>query len=648
MTTTLINKTLVFLLVFTSVSASAQEKIFDLNVNARLNGYEEYLRQSENVSRAADTLSLPFFDDFSEPFSRIRHYYSDVYPNADLWDGNTVYINNHMAINPISQGVATFDGLDERGQAYSFGFSVPAVADSLTSNCLRMSGVQDTAYLSFYYQAQGLGNAPEQDNPLVVEFKDTSEVWTQVWDVEGYNLDDFDFRQAVIPIAGEEYLFDGFQFRFVNYASLSGNVDHWHVDYIKVDEQTDTAVYDLAFLGQNFLTPQNGQQVTSASLLKEYHSMPWEHYLVDTAAHMADSGFVALRNNFNDDFSVNQLYLRVRDKAGNLLFQNAPSSPKVLAGLICGSLYNECNNDSIDLIRSSLEGYNFFEDPPSISSDSTYFLVESVILNGQDNVPENDKTAFVQEFYNYYAYDDGTAEQAYGLGELETVGRVAVKYDIKMEDDIRAIQLYLNPVAFDLSNEPVRLAIWTGAETPGDTLWRSPELNLNYTEHINYFYHYFIDRPLRKILANEIIWVGWIQQPATNQKFSIGMDRRTDNSDKVFYNLGGTWQQSSIPGSLMIRPVFGEEYDWVGVENGNPLEDLLVYPNPTNGQVFIQEKFAGQLAQANIQVFDMSGRTVHQQVGYQNALDLQSVQQGIYLLRIETDSGLFTQRLILQ
>ena len=647
MTTTLINKTLVFLLVFTSVSAFAQEKIFDLNVNARLNGYEEYLRQSENVSRAADTLSLPFFDDFSESFSRIRTL-GDDYPDPNLWDGNTVYINNHMAINPISQGVATFDGLDERGQAYSFGFSVPAVADSLTSNCLRMSGVQDTAYLSFYYQAQGLGNAPEQDNPLVVEFKDTSQVWTQVWDVEGYNLDDFDFRRAIIPVAGDEYLFDGFQFRFLNYASLSGNVDHWHVDYVKLDVEADTTIDDVAFLAQTSIDYQGNTLNATSSVLKEYNNMPWVHFKTDPSEFLGDTTYFALRNNRTLNSPDGDYTPKVFDHEGNLLHVGDTASPNVFPSIICGNEPNNCAETIGGVEDNHYVSLNY--DLPTnieISSDSMFFEIVHEINGLNDDVTKNDRISHQQLFYNYYAYDDGTAEQAYGLGELETVGRVAVKYDIKDNDVLQAIQLYLNPVAFDLSDEPVQLAVWSGGETPDDTLWTSQSITLNYTNAINYFYHYFLDRDIQ-VNDNSTIFIGWIQQPATNQKFSIGMDRRTDNSDKVFYNLGGTWQQSSIPGSLMIRPVFGEEYDWVGVENVNPLEDLLVYPNPSNGQVSIQEKFVGQLAQANIQVFDMSGRTIHQQVGCQNALDLQSVQQGVYLLRIETDGGLFTQRLILQ
>lgn len=155
----LTNRLLLLFLLLVGVSGvQAQERLYDLTVNHRLSDYEKYMRSDRYASRAAgDTLDLPFFDDFSEPFSRLRNL-GDDYPNPDRWIGNTVYINNHMAINPISQGVATFDGLDEMGRAYGFGFSLPSDADSLTSKPIRLSGTlpDSSVVLSFYYQAQEL------------------------------------------------------------------------------------------------------------------------------------------------------------------------------------------------------------------------------------------------------------------------------------------------------------------------------------------------------------------------------------------------------------------------------------------------------------------------------------------------------------
>jgi hypothetical protein len=47
------------------------------------------------------------------------------------------------------------------------------------------------------------------------------------------------FSRYFLPISAAEFLMDGFRFRFRNYATLSGNADHWHVDYVIVDDNID-------------------------------------------------------------------------------------------------------------------------------------------------------------------------------------------------------------------------------------------------------------------------------------------------------------------------------------------------------------------------------------------------------------------------
>jgi hypothetical protein len=222
---------------------------------------------------------------------------------------------------------------------------------------------------------------------------------------------------------------------------------------------------------------------------------------------------------------------------------------------------------------------------------------------------------------------------------------VAVKYSIKKPDILRSIQLYLNPVEFDLSQVPVKLAVWYGNEQPEDTLWTSPEfITLNYTQQINYFYHYFLER---EVPVSDNIWVGWIQQPATNLKFSIGFDKRTDRSQNVFYNLGTTWNQSSIPGSVMIRPTVGQAFDWVGVNEIPKTGQMAVYPNPSTGIFHLQTTRVEQLGQASIQVYDLSGRTVFSTFGYSDQLDLSHLNNGTYVLKVDTQNEGFTQRIII-
>lgn len=651
----LTNKLLqLFLLLIAAGGVQAQEQLFDLNVNHRLSDYEKYTRSEAYVSSraAGDTLDLPFFDDFSEPFSRLRNL-GDDYPNPDRWIGNKVYINNHYAINPISQGVATFDGLDERGQAYGFGFSLPSASDTLKSKPLNLGGLpaDSTVWLSFYYQPQGLGNAPEEEDLLVVQFKDTADNWETVWEAEGENLEVFDFKRAMVAVADSAYMFDGFQFQFVNYASRSGSVDHWHVDYIELDANrslNDTLIDDVAFMGQTSIDYQGLTLNATSSVLKEFNNMPWTHFKENPSEFLGDSTYFSIRNNLYESSPAGGYTLQIYNANGTLLHTGVEASPNVYPNVVCGNEPNTCA-PTVGGVQDLLYNTISYQLPTDVelTDDSMFFEIVHDIDGLDDAVATNDRTSHEQLFYNYYAYDDGTAEAAYGLGELENVGRVAVKYEVKKDDILRSIQLYLNPVEFDLSLEPVQLAVWTGGEEPGDTLWTSPSLFLNYTDHVNYFYHYFLDREIQ-VNANSTIFIGWIQQPATNLKFSVGFDKRADNSDKLFYNLGTVWNQSSIPGSVMIRPVFGEAYEWVGVEDDIAKQQLNIYPNPSNGTVFIQEQYAGQLANAQVNVFDLSGRTVHQQTGLRGALQLSHLHKGVYLLRVDADNASFTNRLVLQ
>ncbi len=641
---------LVLLLSVFSLGLNAQEMLFDLNGNRALGNYENYLRSSQAVSRAVgDTLELPFFEDFSEPFSRLQTA-ADLYPDPQRWVDNKAYINNHMAVNPISQGVATFDGLDERGRAYGFGFSLASISDSLTSKPINLSTAVDTVILSFYYQAQGMGNAPESADILLVEFKDTAGIWGRVWEVEGYTLEDYKFNRVMLPVLGVQYLHAGFQFRFINYASRAGNVDHWHVDYIELDEGrtfADTLINDVAFMGQTSVDHNGIVLNKTSSVIKEYNSMPWTHFKADPAAFMGDSSYFAIRNNTYSSSPSGKYTMQIYDSNGVLIHTGVEAAPDVLPNIICGNQVNDCAltvGGVQDLLYDTVDFV--FPTTLQLTEDSMFFEVVHNINDLADAVNTNDRTSDKQEFFNYYAYDDGTAEAAYGLGELENIGMVAVKYNIKQEDFLRGIQLYLNPVEFDLTDQPVNLAVWTGNEQPDQMIWQSADTNLYYTDQINYFYHYLINDTVLPVVGN--IWVGWIQQPATGMKFSVGFDKRTDVSSKVFYNLGTTWNQSSIPGAIMIRPVVGQPYSWVDVAEQPGMKHLKVYPNPSTGDVFLEEAFSGQFRTAQLTVFDLSGRIAHTQRGYDGRLPLAHLLAGTYILRVDSNQGVFTERLVLQ
>ena len=124
-----------------SLLVFCQELEFDLYNNSNLNNSYRI----NNVVKSS--LDLPFIDDFS---------YNSSYPDSNLWQNNNVYVNQCYGVNPITIGVATFDGLNFNGYPYDVNLiNIDALpADTLTSHYIDLS-VIDTAYLMFFYQPQG-------------------------------------------------------------------------------------------------------------------------------------------------------------------------------------------------------------------------------------------------------------------------------------------------------------------------------------------------------------------------------------------------------------------------------------------------------------------------------------------------------------
>ncbi|MCF8256955.1 MAG: T9SS type A sorting domain-containing protein [Flavobacteriales bacterium] len=611
------------------------EQVVPLGGNPMLRDASEFLARHRAINgggqRASDTLTLPFFDDFAEPFSR-ENVPADLYPDTNLWIGRSVYINNHMAVNPISIGVATFDGLDERGQAYGFGFAIPTASDTLQSKPIDLSSKQDTVYLSFHYQAQGRGLAPAVNDRLTLEFKDTANAWQEVWDANGYELTDSSFQRAMLPIVEGEFLHAGFQFRFINLAALAGSVDHWHLDYLLLDDArtaADTFFRDMAMVEGDI------------NLLRNYSSMPWPHYKADSVGQTGPHRYMKIRNSASDVYPTKYGF-NVFNAFGTRITEFDTADVNTLPYVLCGNRLQDCG----DTIGFEMEGWRFPIDN-ELSSDSNYFIIEHTIDTIVDVYKGNNRLIGKQRFYNYYAYDDGTAEVGYGLGNLQLPGQVAIRFDAVMPDSLRAIQYYLNPVAEDLSGEPVRFMVWRGDAVPEELLYMSEEVNFDYSTGINYMNHFFLDEPIG---IEGSFFIGWQQQPVTGQKFSIGLDRQTDAKENVFYRTGiPEWTQSSIPGAVMFRPVFGKPYDWtIGVEE-HTAQKLEVYPNPSTGIIYLREATPGQFASAYVHLYDLTGRAVLSQRGYVDGIDATDVNPGLYILEVQTGSGQrFAQRVILQ
>lgn len=586
----------VFLISFSLVS---QEVITDLAHNPYLKNFKFTHKNSKS------SLSLPFIDDFS---------YDSNIVSSDLWQYSTVYVNRTYPINPPTIGVITFDGLDENGFARDFSSNSSEPSDTLLSKKIDLSSVS-SAYFLFFFQAKGLGDAPEPLDKLILEFKNDSLQWETVWISEDTILEDF--TKVIKVINQNRFLFDEFQFRFVNYATVSGNFDHWHVDYIKIDELqsvSDTSqLNDVSFV------------YNSPSFLKRYQEMPWSHFLNNEADELKDSIDILLRNNdaaSNIDYQFNVF------NNGNQVYHYP------LIGV----------SRNVTVLDYDQVGNFSFTDPPillqsniftSFEIDSASFLVENILGTNSSDNKLNDTLFYVQNFHSHFAYDDGTAESAYGINV--SGAQIAYEFKLNRPDTLRAIQMYFPQMLDSVNDIPFKLTVWDDLSSTGNILYQQ-EVFPYHTQNGNY-YTYLIDEPFKLVGT---FYVGWEQ--STEDLLNIGLDKNNVSNSYMFYNIGSGWNQSSYFGSWMIRPVLSmkpivSSVDYVSF-------DTKIYPNPVDTYCFVKTSENNCI----IKVFSVHG-VMQKQIFSKNSLtklDLKDFSSGIYFIEILQNNKREYKKIILQ
>lgn len=590
------------------VDAGFNNKIIEQRRLEQNNPSNRYFSESKKKT----ILSLPFIDDFSQ------HYF---YPDGSKWADVNVYINTNYAVNPISYGVATFDGLDSTG--YPYNFTNPTsygIADYLTSKPIDLTAVTDSVYLSFYYQPKGMGNQPEAKDSLRLEFfRKSDSTWVRRWAVPGSAL--IPFKLVMIPV-GIQFQSDSFQFRFKNYATLSGNVDHWNIDYVYLNDNrtyNDTALNDVA-LTRNYYNMING-----------YSSIPWTHYMVDSLNNMNTATNVEYRNNHNSNYAVFYKYQVIEDNGSGATIETYPSTT---------SSKNVNGHSSLvepqAVYDLPLNDFYFPTDDTSstkVFQIKNYFDLNSVIDFNQ----KNDTVISYQVFSNYYAYDDGTAEAGYGI---EGIGaKLANQFIVKKADTIVGIRIYFNPITYNHSNKSFKLKIWASLN-PEIVVYEQTDFYNPIYSLTNEFLNYNLTSPL--YLPSGTYYFGY--ENITLDFLTIGYDLNTNTKNNIFFNAEGIWQNSNYNGSLMLHPLFKNNSTIIGVaEITNKNLDLKIYPNPTKGILFFKEPKNIEVA-----VYDLIGSKVMSfPKNNYTSLNLTSLTNGVYFIHISDNKKTQVEKIII-
>jgi len=140
-------------------------------------------------------------------------------------------------------------------------------------------------------------------------------------------------------------------------------------------------------------------------------------------------------------------------------------------------------------------------------------------------------------------------------------------------------------------------------------------------------------------------WVGTINE--TEDFLTIGFDRNNNHSNKIFYNLTGSWQQTSFAGSLMIKPVFGKLTSWqTGVDKPISETKFSIYPNPAKS--FIRLNVPEGAKPEWVRIVNLSGQVIISKPYDSNSIDVSTLQTGIYLFQLtQNNKTTSTQKLVI-
>ncbi len=547
--------------------------------------------------------------------------------------------------------VVSFDGVDSLGKPYDVNdVLAKGFADKLTSQPIRMDlvspGIRNTVYISFFYQLQGHGEPPDPGDQLILSLKDNAGVWTNFYVIEtNASMATDTFTQVILPIIDDKYFHDNFQFRFTNFARLSGPYDTWNVDYIYLNSGRSTT--DIYY-------PDRTISSAMSSLLKDYYAMPVRHFLEDISGNLvqptlelynlklfnADLGPHVQPINYTTSARIDS---RVNGVVGTSTvgLDTTFPTPTDLPGLTfmpvtLNTIPQPADFDpAADSIHITLRYGMTTSDnkPPSLLGDYDSAKYYPIDFRYSDSLTANFTLA------SYYAYDDGTAEYAAGLNQAGSY--LAFLFDMKTlnPDTLTYVDIYF-PEFGDNTSQSLLLQIRT---ILGDinSVPLFEQLIVVERKTMNTFARYPLYKP---VPVAGPFYLGWKQ--LTNVPIPVGLDKNTDNGNKIYYSISGDWIQNTlVKGSIMVRPGFGRGDGSVvtGLETAQTVKPI--YPNPTSGTCTLRGHAESLVA------YDITGRqqslTV-ETIGPDTQITFSSGTSGLVLVRYVIEGKAYAQKLMVR
>ncbi|MEN9312415.1 MAG: hypothetical protein RIT42_521, partial [Bacteroidota bacterium] len=412
------------------------------------------------------------------------------------------------------------------------------------------------------------------------------------------------------------------QFRFVNFTKATGNLNHWHLDYIRIEKNRRFGEKTIQDVGVN--------QVSSG-LFMDYSNVPFSHYRYNNSIRGTGPSLVA--KNLNSIAVQTRFQLSIFNQYNKQVYLKPFSaSTRNLAA----------NGDTTEKYESLL-----FDSLSTATPKLKY--IYSINPQSNDITPDNynaetNNNTIIQSHtvMPWYAYDDGSAEGGFGLdyaflGNLK--GQFAMDFNVIKSDSLRGLAVYFNQSLTDVSARSFKLRIWKAISPIGrpdnqdQLIYEVSMARPIYSDSINGFSYIFFDSAL--YLPAGKYYVGWLQQMP--YVLNIGYDNnyryqgKDQSNPHMYSNLLGSWEFAGgdAKGTPMIRMLFGERIEYAFSNKTISKPTLALYPNPCVDYIHLN---GNNNEGSKIEIWDISGK-LHLHADYSNRIFVGDLMPGHYYLR---------------
>lgn len=584
-------------------------------------------------TEALSPITLPFWDDFSTSTGTLDTAW--WMPGSPA----SVLARPGNGISPPTLNVVTFDGVDANGNPYSPSGTY-GNTDSLVSRIIDLTQVptnlRGSVYLSFFFQKRGNGNPPEPEDSLLLYFKKADGNWKKVWPTATDIVPDDPtvFTEKLVNVPNSvDYFHPDFQFKFQAKGRQNGWFDNWNIDYVYMDKRRNAS--DNSYLDRAITE-------FPASILGYYTAMPFDEFMSSGGPATYLSATSTWVRTLENDTQPVEYTATIKDTLNDTVLETIaqdvellmfPKDLKEAPSMVPNPANFDPNADSLFL---QIEYYVRTGDKNLI--DSIYNAGLDTVFYDHINLRVNDTARTYVTIHDYFSYDDGSAE--YGAGINQPSGRIACQFVTQNPHYIDRIDIYFPNISRNQAGTPIDVFVLKDIDNINNPYEGLLTTAIQH-EGINQFSSYNFPKP---VLVQDTFYIGFVNNAADEVWTAVGLDKNTDTGDKIFYSISSSWEQNtSIRGSLMIRPHFSEEVV-SGVEPFvNPLH---VYPNPTHGTLYLEGYFD------KMEIFDAMGRPVafsfeHSATEKTATIEILNRKPGIVVLRYFRQGQVYTQKLLL-